>query len=215
MGQLVTKNSVKNVKISPETNPIVIADLHLGDRKVLLSRKVFRGRDPVSNMTKSLIEIWNSFSDSRKLVFFVGDMVGDQDPLPWLGHLNGRILFTKGNHDHNNSLPVEHYIIYDGISFIFHHTQKYRRKNGEWLIHGHVHNRPYQYPFFDPKNKRINVAWDRVIVPVPLSLIVHLIRFHKEPVKSLRDLPSGILRHYYNGTHQYMEHFLKIYGKNS
>jgi len=128
------------------------ADYHLGHANII--KYCNRPFKDVYHMNETIIRNHNARVKPDDVVFFLGDFCfrntkggktgeGEQDVAEhYLGKLNGRFVFVKGNHDNNNSCKT---ILKTGVielggkeMFIVHDPGDMDPKF-ELTLHGHVH----------------------------------------------------------------------------
>lgn len=146
-----------------EPKTFITSDLHLDHTNIIEYCK-----RPFLNsleMNRTLVNNWNKAIRKKDTVYFLGDLVYGAKSFStdyWLGKLNGKIIFIKGNHDASKKIKLhESYILnYKGNKFYLCHDPKDVPKHWkDWAICGHHHNNNVnEYPFIDKKNKRINVS---------------------------------------------------------
>ncbi|MDH7592728.1 MAG: 2'-5' RNA ligase family protein, partial [Methanomicrobiales archaeon] len=175
----------------PETQTYVIGDLHLGHANIIkYCARPFLWKKP-GEMDYVLIRNWNNLVKKTDTVYFLGDLCGPKSRIKadqYFRYLNGKIIWIKGNHDEQeyiSSVKLTEYIVeeYDGIKILFTHDPETAPDNDEgWVIHGHKHNNNLRmYPFFNPRQRRVNVSAEVVgYRPVLLSEILQLISTEKE-----------------------------------
>ena len=139
------------------------ADLHLGHANII--RYCNRPFKDIKDMNLTIIRKWNERVKPEDNVFHVGDFCfksagktgnGQKHSAEyWRNHLNGNIVFLKGNHDRNNSLKTKirnlTLNIDNKLINVVHNPE---RANFEYDINfvGHVHN--------NWKIKRIKRLWN-------------------------------------------------------
>jgi len=165
-----------------------IGDLHLDHSNIISYCN--RPFNNIAEMNRVLMKNWNYIVKPDDTVYFVGDMtLGNSDK--FIEKLNGNIYFIWGNHDETEDVDTMHESVrlsYKGIEFLFIHDPVMRPVEFEgWTIHGHHHNKhPRIFPFFDPKNKKINVSVEMIQYrPYPMDSIVNLITTNHEKIEML------------------------------
>lgn len=101
-----------------------------------------------------------------------------------------RNYIYKGNHDKiGDKFKI---ISHKDVRFmLIHNPDRYNALNFEgWVIHGHHRgNFLDKYPFFNWKERRINVSVEVVnYMPISLDLIIKLIKKEKRNIKKVNDL---------------------------
>lgn len=167
----------------PSGSVFTISDLHLNHENIISYCN--RPFNSVREMNRVLIRNWNFVVKPEDTVFYVGDMtLGNADT--FIEQLNGNIFFIWGNHDETEDFSSMHESVclsYRGTEFLFIHNPRMKPDEFDgWTIHGHFHNNnPELYPFFDPKNKKVNVSAEMIRYnPYPLDRIVDLINTNHE-----------------------------------
>ena len=157
----------------------LISDLHFDHENII--RYCNRPFANAEEMNRVLLENWNSTILVGDEVYFLGDMSfgrGSRPPSFWLGKLNGKVYFVKGNHDREKiAMKQSEFLEYSGRKFLLIHDPANKPVNWEgWTIHGHVHNHDLEkYPFINGEKKTINVSAELVgYKPVSLEFICNL-----------------------------------------
>jgi len=151
-----------------------ISDPHFGHANIIkFCSRPFKN---VEEMNEALVENWNSVVKHDDTVYCMGDF--GRPPAKFAHRLNGHIILIMGNHDketqcigHFNEIVTYKQIEIDGKPVNLKHypykenTGKFDQKfinraladDGNWLIHGHVHN---SAPF--RTGKSINVSVEHI-----------------------------------------------------
>ncbi|HII81582.1 MAG TPA: hypothetical protein HA261_14620 [Methanosarcina sp.] len=174
----------------------ITSDLHLGHANIIkYCNRPFKN---VYDMNKTLVYNWNSTIRKDDIVYFLGDLAYDRNSYTdsWLRKLNGRITFIKGNHDESNSIRMlDHYITeLDDIKFYLTHSLANVPRGWDgWVIHGHVHNKSYdydmrrKYPYINYDKKTVNVSVELTkYKPLKLSTLVKQIKEGKQISKEVQ-----------------------------
>lgn len=141
----------------------VVSDLHLNHANII--EYCDRPFESTTEMNDVIVENWNEAVDPNDRVFFLGDLAMARSVAEveeWLEKLHGRIAFVRGNHD--RAIPVEtrtHVTLErSGHEFYLTHFPETVPDDWHgWAIYGHHHNNyPDEYPFVDPRARRINVS---------------------------------------------------------
>lgn len=144
------------------------ADTHFGHR-FMLSDKIDKPRPwaSVEEMNEALIEAWNSVVGEKDEVYHLGDIsfAKDDETIPLVKRLNGRIKLVKGNHDKRFKTAltecfewVKDYYELRGPEkkkiVLSHYALLIWNKShwGSWHLHGHSHGN------LDAFNKEQNVS---------------------------------------------------------
>lgn len=174
------KLDIKNKIIEFENvsnNKIFLAsDTHFDHQNIIkYCRRPFRNAE---QMNSALIRNWNSVVGEDDVVYFLGDMSYGRGRRPidyWLGKLNGKIHFIRGNHDTDaitraNVIQDRYGIRYGKYEFLLMHEPRRPLGWDGWIIHGDKHNNSLEeFPHINRKNMTINVCVE-VIGYTPISL---------------------------------------------
>ena len=133
----------------------VIADLHLGHKKILDFEPARAHFTDLDHMHRSIIVRWNNVVGEKDTVYVLGDVAFRKDALPLMSRMKGRKILIKGNHD---LFGLEYYTPYfddirachviGGVILTHipvHDSQKARYKLN---IHGHLHSHKLDDPFY-------------------------------------------------------------------
>lgn len=156
-----------NQKISSTDNKeyYVTSDLHFFHKKVL---KLCAGTRPwadVEEMTKALIDHWNSLVGANDVIFHLGDFsfAGKERTEHIISRLNGNIVWIRGNHDYKvfQRIHAKTYdyleVKYDGKKVCMCHypmASWNQQGRGSVMLHGHSHGN------YEGKGKSLDVGWD-------------------------------------------------------
>ncbi|MBD0380791.1 metallophosphoesterase [Paenibacillus sedimenti] len=136
------------------TKSFFTSDHHFGHKNIIdfESRPFSHGEE----MTKSMIESWNSAVGKEDKVFHLGDFsfLNKEKTADIVTRLNGYKFLILGNHDRGRSrswwLDVgfdevsEHPIIYNQFFFLSHEPM-YMNKHMPYVnVHGHIHGQKYE-----------------------------------------------------------------------
>ena len=156
----------------------LISDIHFNHENIIrYCNRPFRN---VEKMNQIIIDRWNSTVKNDDTVYFMGDLTLEKDKLDyWLGKLNGRIKFIRGNHDKGaiteaTELPEKYPLVYKGNRFLLMHDP-FRPANWDgWMIHGDKHNNNLEdFPFMNHEKKTINICSELVgYTPIPIDTII-------------------------------------------
>lgn len=168
----------------------VTSDLHLGHTNIIKYCK--RPFNNVKEMNIVLVKNWNNIISNRDVVYFLGDLAYGKNTTTdyWYNKLKGQIIFIKGNHDLSNDITFHELQIlkYKNISFYLCHDPNNVPSNWNgWVIYGHHHNNNLiEFPFFDRKNKRINISVELTnYKPVNMDYIIKLIESKVDFLKKI------------------------------
>ncbi len=159
----------------------LISDTHFDHENIIrFCNRPFRS---LEEMQKTLVNRWNLTVTNEDTVYFLGDMTYGKKRQPidyWLGKLNGKIKFIRGNHDEDEvitkatELSEKYPLVYQGNKFLLMHDP-YRPANWDgWLIHGDKHNNNLEdYPFMNHEKKTINICSELVgYAPIAIDKII-------------------------------------------
>lgn len=154
----------------------IASDLHLDHGSII--EYCDRPFESVNEMNNAIIDNWNQAVQPDERVLFLGDLVPfeDRDHVVqgWLNKLNGDFIFVRGNHDETVPISSQRNItltVKDRDIYMTHYPEDIPDEWDGWGIYGHHHNNfPEEYPFVDPKNKRINVSIELLgFEPIPIT----------------------------------------------
>jgi calcineurin-like phosphoesterase family protein len=156
----------------------IIGDLHLEHKDII--KYCHRPFKPVERMNKVLVNNWNRTVRPFDKVYFLGDLAR-RDTDKWLRKLNGKIIFIKGTHDRRSKIKrlyKRRVLRYKGWQFLLIHDPEEVTNWDGWIIHGHKHNNNVKkFPFFNPKNKTVNVSCELTYyTPVEIDKIISIIK---------------------------------------
>jgi len=154
----------------------LISDLHFGHRNIIgYSNRPFL---TAWGMDRALVKNWNETVGPEDRVFYLGDFVWRGPIGRYIRILNGKKTFIRGNHDGRMHAGYDSVTLaYQGREFLLVHDPADVPESWKgWVIHGHHHNSDTeQYPFINPKAKRINVSCELIgYRPIDLDLILSL-----------------------------------------
>ena len=160
-----------------------ISDTHFDHKNII--RYCNRPFNSTRQMNQTLVKNWHDTVGNDDHVFFLGDMSYGKDRRPidyWLGKLNGKISYIRGNHDkdiiNRATIIHSHYgIKYNDYKFLLMHDPHRPKGYDGWIIHGDKHNNNLkEYPFINQKNKTVNVCAELVdYTPLSLDRLIMLI----------------------------------------
>lgn len=133
----------------------VIADLHLGHKKILEFEEARKHFQDLDHMHRTIIVNWNGVVGTKDTVYVLGDVAFKKYALPLLDRMNGRKILVKGNHDlytwdkytpYFEDIKACHVIGRTILTHIpIHPGQKQRY---DLNIHGHLHSQTLDDPFY-------------------------------------------------------------------
>lgn len=131
------------------------ADLHFGHANIIKHcNRPFRN---VEEMDEVLINNWNRVVHGGDVVVVAGDFTLHHDPEAvrylYIRHLNGNIIFVKGNHDHWLRGADKRYMYIKRVDGQMIHVSHYplrtwagQNRQRTWQLHGHSHGMLEPYP---------------------------------------------------------------------
>jgi calcineurin-like phosphoesterase family protein len=156
----------------------LIADLHLGHKKVIEFESAARPFKTIEEHDNCLIERWNSVVDKRDTVWVLGDLLFGRDSFEKLKQLKGVKKLILGNHDvYPTELYLEHFSKIQSsvkldkclLTHIPIHPTQFR-PGIEYNIHGHMHSRVLKDPrYFCVSAEQVNLT------PVPFHQLVNFL----------------------------------------
>jgi len=168
----------------------LISDTHFNHGNII--RYCNRPFTTVEKMNQTIINKWNSTVTNDDTVYFMGDLTLEEDRLDyWLGKLNGKIKFIRGNHDKGpitkaTELPEKYPLVYKGHKFLLTHDPDRPANWDGWLIHGDKHNNSLEnYPFMNHEEKTINIC-SELVGYAPISIDTIILNLSKNEQKNYR-----------------------------
>jgi len=159
------------------------SDTHFDHKNII--KYCNRPFNSTQDMNQTLVENWCGTVDNDDTVFFLGDMSYGRDRSPidyWLGKLNGKISYIRGNHDTDiinraNVIHSHYGIKYNDYQFLLMHDPHRPKGYNGWIIHGDKHNNSLQdHPLINQKNKTVNVCAELVeYTPLDMDRLITLI----------------------------------------
>lgn len=166
----------KPVFLPPDSKVFLISDTHFDHANIIrFCYRPFRTRE---EMNEVLVRNWNSIVGIRDTVYFLGDLTFGSHHHSidyWLGRLNGRKFFVRGNHDTDLitkavEIPNNYSVKRNGYTFLLTHKPIRPSYWGGWIIHGEKHNSNVaDYPFINHAKRTINVSAE-IVEYKPISL---------------------------------------------
>ncbi|MDA7943154.1 MAG: 2'-5' RNA ligase family protein [Nitrosopumilus sp.] len=157
----------------------VISDTHFDHANII--RYTGRPFSGAGEMNRIIESNWNNTVDPGDRVYFLGDMSFGRGSRPkeyWLGRLNGRITFIRGNHDTERGTVGRAVTRHGGLDLLMVHDPADRPADWTgWTIHGDKHNnRLREYPLVHPGNRTVNACAELVrYAPLDLDSVVRMI----------------------------------------
>lgn len=157
----------------------LISDTHFKHKNIL--KYTSRPFSSIEEMDEKLISNWNNIVKQEDTVYHMGDfaLTTKKERKKYFDVLNGKIILIKGSHDQDMaSIPLSYYLKRGKSRFILIHDYRMFSLDRPWykdfwIIHGHNHDK---VPFFDRKNKRINVSVENInYTPIHIDEILKLI----------------------------------------
>jgi len=165
----------------------VISDTHFDHTNII--KYCNRPFSSVEAMNQTLIHNWIETIKPHDTVYFLGDMASGKDsknPRWWASQLSGKIIWIKGNHDHDIHITsvidgVEKVILSEIINIhgfeimLIHNPFDARLDNwNSWIIHGHLHNKQ---PHINYAERRVNVSVEMInYKPINLASLISKIQ---------------------------------------
>lgn len=164
----------------------LISDTHFDHSNII--KYCARPFVDVKEMNRILIKNWNNTVKENDTVYFLGDMSfgrNSRGPRYWLGKLNGKIIYIRGNHDKSNLGKQYEVVNYKGHKFLLVHNPESVDSFDGWIIHGHKHNSDLvNYPFINRERRTINVSVETIgYKPISFDQIIEII--HSPSLKRL------------------------------
>lgn len=170
------------------------SDTHYGHRNIIkLCNRPFEN---IFEMQNTMIRNWNEVVSDTDTVVHVGDFamrLSDIEICGILEQLKGYKILIRGNHDRGtarmlqvgfNLVLNEMRFMYESIQFLVshypyrnnsiedqNHVHNRPKDRGEWLIHGHVHDK------WKKKYRQLNMSvevWD--YTPASIDQIIELVQ---------------------------------------
>ena len=177
--------------LPPDSRVFLISDLHFDHANIIrYCNRPFRTRE---EMNGTLLRNWNAVVRASDTVYFLGDLTFGPDRHPadyWLGRLNGRIFFIRGNHDADlihgaTELPNNFVVQYRDHLFMLAHKPNRPAYWTGWIIHGDKHNNHLaEYPFMNRARITVNVSAEVVnYKPISIEEVLSEVEgrdFHRE-----------------------------------
>ena len=118
----------------------ITSDLHFNHSNII--KHADRPFTNVDLMNDKIITNWNNTVKKGDDVYIVGDFAF-YSPASFKSVLNGNLIFIKGNHDKPNLTRMTHcFIQYSGKHLQLVHNKSDAIDEGDYIIHGHNHNKP-------------------------------------------------------------------------
>lgn len=169
--------------LETKANICVYSDTHFDHDNII--RYCNRPFHSARQMNQKLLGNWNYSVKENDTIYFLGDIAYGRKRHPidyWLGKLNGKIIYIRGNHDTDSItratvIPNSYGIQYKNYKFLLMHNPHRPFGYDGWIIHGDKHNNHLkEFPFIHQKNKTINVCSEMVnFTPLNLDKLIELI----------------------------------------
>jgi calcineurin-like phosphoesterase family protein/2'-5' RNA ligase len=170
------------------------SDTHFDHKNII--KYCNRPFNSTQDMNQTLVENWCDVVSNNDIVFFLGDMSYGCDRRQidyWLGKLDGKISYIRGNHDTDiinraNVINSHYGIKYNDYQFLLMHDPRRPTGYDGWIIHGDKHNNSLKdHPFINQKNKTVNVCAELVeYTPLDIDRLITLI----ETGRSYKTIPD-------------------------
>jgi calcineurin-like phosphoesterase family protein/2'-5' RNA ligase len=159
------------------------SDTHFDHKNII--KYCNRPFNSTQDMNQTLVKNWCDAVSNNDIVFFLGDMSYGRDRRQidyWLGKLDGKISYIRGNHDADiinraNVINSHYGIKYNNYQFLLMHDPRRPTGYDGWIIHGDKHNNSLKdHPFINQKNKTVNVCAELVeYTPLDIDRLITLI----------------------------------------
>ena len=176
-------SEIKFEDISNKEKIYLFSDVHFDHGNII--KYCHRPFNTTNQMNRELLSNWNDAVNENDVVYYLGDMTYGRKRRPidyWLGRLNGKIFYVRGNHDkdvitHATIISDRFGIKYKDYNFLLMHDPHRPFGYEGWIIHGDKHNNNLKdYPFINQKNKTVNVCSEVVnYTPLNLDTIISMI----------------------------------------
>jgi len=151
LGATVKPGSQIDLSKVPSEKLFFWSDTHHGHKKVI----EYTGRPftDLNHMHEQLIQNYNSIVGPSDIVVWIGDIsfASTNNANEWLKRFNGYKILVVGNHDidHGKLKQLDFDEIHTSITFddfiVTHHPWYNMLPEGFRNIHGHMHNRPFNF----------------------------------------------------------------------
>lgn len=163
--------------VKPASFPrkFLIADLHLGHKKVIAFENAARPFATIEEHDEAMVERWNSVVSKRDVVWVLGDVLFGQHSFATLGKMRGMKRLVMGNHD---QYPIakyaEHFSSIYGcvresgviLSHVPVHPDQLKKRFAA-NVHGHLHSNtvddPRYYCVSAEQNNLTPILFDKVM----------------------------------------------------
>ena len=176
-------SEIKFEDISNKEKIYLFSDVHFDHGNII--KYCHRPFNTTNQMNRELLSNWNDAVNENDVVYYLGDMTYGRKRRPidyWLGRLNGKIFYVRGNHDKDvitraTIISDRFGIKYKDYNFLLMHDPHRPFGYESWIIHGDKHNNNLKdYPFINQKNKTVNVCSEVVnYTPLNLDTIISMI----------------------------------------
>lgn len=194
--KIKTPSEIQFEDVTDKERVYLFSDAHFDHGNII--RYCRRPFDSARQMNHSLLYNWNNTVKEDDVVYFLGDMTFGRHRRPidfWLGKLNGKIFYIRGNHDSDaitraTVIPTRHGIQYGKYEFLLSHDPYRPFGYKGWIIHGDKHNNSMgRYPFINPESKTVNVCAEMVnYTPLALDELVSMLETGRR-YRTINDKP--------------------------
>ena len=138
-----------------------ISDTHFDHAKIItLAKRPFAN---VDEMNEEIVRRWNNVVTNDDYVYFLGDFAWKFNRVGyWASRLKGRIIFIRGNHDHDDPSMDYYTKIEDGpwklVLFHYPIVSWNGFFRGAYHFYGHVHGAPLDYMPLDWRARAFDVG---------------------------------------------------------
>lgn len=153
----------------------LIADLHLGHKKVIGFESEARPFATIEEHDEAIVERWNSVITKRDVVWVLGDVLFGLHSFDTLARMKGMKKLVMGNHDQYPAAKyLEHFSSIYGVvresgvilSHVPVHPDQLRKRYAA-NIHGHLHSKtlddPRYYNVSAEQNNLTPILFDKVL----------------------------------------------------
>jgi len=182
-GDIVGTSPAHPFKVAADARAFVISDTHFDHENII--RYCNRPFASTRLMNEALVQNWNQAVGKSDIVFFLGDFTYGRNHNSidyWLGKLNGRVFFMRGNHDLDPvtralEIPSCFFVRYREKDLMLTHDPLRPASWKGWMVHGDKHNnRPVEYPLVNCAGKTMNVCVEMIdYAPLPMEKALNAI----------------------------------------
>ena len=158
----------------------VTSDTHFDHANII--KYTGRPFSDAGQMNKIIASNWNNTISPGDRVYFLGDMAFGRGSRPkehWLGRLNGRITYVRGNHDRGEGMVDSAEVLHGGTRYLLVHDPRDAPEGWDgWIIHGDKHNNQLaKYPLVNTRKRTINACCELTrFAPISMDVVAGLVR---------------------------------------